>query len=1351
MGSNWSHSLAHRLHPPSSGTGPVLWIDDRGHYDRLVWRSADNAYFAENSPGTTLQSNVGGVRWLLRKADGSELAFDSQGRLVRHGSDERALTLSYCSSADVTAGRCPELDLLLAVEDTRGRLLSFDYVGVELPPRGGLSQSAVRLRSITDESGERVRYGWDAQARLQSVEYPASTGTASREYHYAEPTHHCRLHNGAPEAGCDAAQSALRFPNHLTGITDENGVRTADYTYDSRGRVTQSQHAGNAKRVSLNYLSASQVRVTQPEGGSRLYTFSTGRFRKLLSSVEETTDGSVTGTTTHDVNPTTFRRNHSVDARGTRTNYTHDAFRETGRTEALTANGATTALTRSYSSTWDNTLNRMLTRTEPGRQIRFAYNSRGQTTARCEVDLAVPAAVAYTQCGSAANAPFGVRQTRYTYCEAADASAPGSTCPIIGALKSVDGPRVDVADVTTYAYHAATDESGCSQATGPCHRRGDLHTVTNALGHVTTRARYDRAGRVTRSIDANGVVTELSYHPRGWLLSRTIKGATAAADATTTFDYYPTGLVDRITQADGSHLDYGYDDAHRLISVTDALGNRIDYTLDPAGNRTSETTFDPQGAVKRQLSRVYNQLGQLREQRDAPLRAYVSEYDANGNSTASTDPLNVRSEQTFDPLNRLQQSLQDVGGLNVSTGYRYDAQDRLTKVIDPKGLHTDYSYSGLGDLTQLSSPDTGITSYTVDEAGNRLTQTDGRGVTVTMQYDALNRLTRQSNSQDDEVIVYRYDGAGAEKLCASSSAVGRLSQIEDRLGLLTYCYDRRGNVIAKHRSPVKDMAPDLELSWSLAYSYTKADQLASLTYPNGDRVLYRRDIAGRVNAVDVQPAGTSQPQPLITQVQHAPFGPVTRLQYASGAVWQRALDADYRIDTLSSPGFSYDYTLDAVGNVVGLSAGSADFEFAYDDLYRLTGLSEPKATSPLESFGYDATGNRLSHTQGGGGRGVSMAYDYPADSHRLQSVAGEPRSYSEAGNTTAIGGLQVQYSGFNRYESLPSAFFEALQVNLYNGRGEREYRRMEFEPRHFGYDEGGQLLFEGENQGGSLGIRQLIVWLDGQPVALRQGTLHRGAPYAGEWLHIHADHLGSPRAITRPAAGNAVVWRWTLEGSAFGQHPAEADVDGDGVSLEFNLRYPGQYFDSVTRWHYNYFRDYEPATGRYVQSDPIGLEGGVSTYSYVTARALNFIDKKGLDGSPFCGGASGLLPNGMGNADDESCIPHPDFPRKKPENQCKETEFSECWWFCIDTTQTDEVFFPLGLAMAASEMSQWDRRRNPRHPVPEIRIKPSFCGSVTRAGLGGVLTAATASYAVGTSLGCTLVCGSDSCSYNGFK
>lgn len=1225
MGVNWANSLSHSielLDRDGDDVYQLYWIDDRGHYDYFWKDPATQAFYSTSNPGVMIRRNSDGVeRWTLKKTDGLDLGFNASGRLIRYGVADQRILVEYCDSALIAAGACHVAGEILKATDARGRQLSFDVRNLPMNYAGSLVGGAVspRLMSVTSDNGILARYVYDSAGRLDGVEYP---GGSIADYRYAEPNAMCRAHNGSVESGCNPQERSLAFPALLTSVWDESGVQFAKYTYDSKGRVTQSERAGSAGRVSLQYLDDVRVRVFQPEGGARLFTFNSSApswtgVRRALQIQEEATDGSVVGLDRNEYDWSSWRRQYSIDARGTRTNYTHDDFRETGRTEALAANGARTPLTRSYSSTWDNTLNRPLTRTEPGREIRFAYNSRGQTTARCEVDLAVPAAVAYTQCGSAAHAPFGVRQTRYTYCEAADASAPGSTCPIVGALKSVDGPRVDVADVTAYAYHAATDESGCAQATGPCHRRGDLHTVTNALGHVTTHARYDRAGRLTRSIDANGVVTELSYHPRSWLLSRTVKGATAADDATTTFAYTPTGLVDRITQADGSYLDYGYDDAHRLTSVTDALGNRIDYTLDPAGNRTAETTFDPQGAVKRQLSRVYNQLGQLREQRDAQLRAYVSEYDRNGNNTASTDPLSVRSEQTFDPLNRLQQSLQDVGGLNVSTGYRYDAQDRLTKVIDPKGLHTDYTYSGLGDLTQLSSPDTGITSYTVDEAGNRRTQTDARGVTVTMQYDALNRLTRQSNSQDDEVIVYRYDGEGAAELCVSSSAIGRLSQIEDRLGLLTYCYDHRGNVVAKHRTPSKFTPPHLAVTWSVRYSHTLADQLRTLQYPDGERVIYERDAAGRIRSVSTQAANGPVATPLITQIDYAPFGPPTRIVYASGSQWTRALDADYRIDRITAPGVDYDYSLDAVGNVTSIAQGAASRSFEYDDLYRVTAMKQ--GASVLEGFGYDATGNRTSASVGG----VAQSYAYPPDSHRLQSVAGEPRSYTAAGNASLIDGLTLEYSGFNRLITIPGQR-GARQRNLYNGRGEREFRESYNLPRHFGYDESGRLLFETEGVPGvpSSTVRQRYLWLDDQPIAVKNSS----DAYAGEWLHIHADHLGSPRAITRPNASNAVVWRWALEGSAFGQHPAQADVDGDGVSLEFNLRYPGQYFDSATGWHYNYFRDYESGTGRYVQSDPIGLLGGLGTYVYVSSSPLRWTDRLGLYEDSCCEGSSSFRP-----------------------------------------------------------------------------------------------------------------------------
>src|SRR5208283_4297734 len=61
-----------------------------------------------------------------------------------------------------------------------------------------------------------------------------------------------------------------------------------------------------------------------------------------------------------------------------------------------------------------------------------------------------------------------------------------------------------------------------------------------------------------------------------------------------------------------------------------------------------------------------------------------------------------------------------------------------------------------------------------------------------------------------------------------------------------------------------------------------------------------------------------------------------------------------------------------------------------------------------------------------------------------------------------------------------------------------------------------------------------------------------------------------------------------------------------------NLRLPGQYFDHETTFHYNGFRDYIPAIGRYIESDPIGLGGGLNTYAYVEGMPLNFVDPLGL-------------------------------------------------------------------------------------------------------------------------------------------
>ena len=85
--------------------------------------------------------------------------------------------------------------------------------------------------------------------------------------------------------------------------------------------------------------------------------------------------------------------------------------------------------------------------------------------------------------------------------------------------------------------------------------------------------------------------------------------------------------------------------------------------------------------------------------------------------------------------------------------------------------------------------------------------------------------------------------------------------------------------------------------------------------------------------------------------------------------------------------------------------------------------------------------------------------------------------------------------------------------------------------------------------------------------------------------YVYADHLNTPRVITDGT--NKVVWRW--DSDPFGADAANEDPDGDGTKFRYNLRFPGQYYDGETGLHYNYFRDYDSTTGRYVESDPLGI------------------------------------------------------------------------------------------------------------------------------------------------------------------
>jgi RHS repeat-associated protein len=108
--------------------------------------------------------------------------------------------------------------------------------------------------------------------------------------------------------------------------------------------------------------------------------------------------------------------------------------------------------------------------------------------------------------------------------------------------------------------------------------------------------------------------------------------------------------------------------------------------------------------------------------------------------------------------------------------------------------------------------------------------------------------------------------------------------------------------------------------------------------------------------------------------------------------------------------------------------------------------------------------------------------------------------------------------------------------------------------------------------------------------------------------HVHGDNLESPRILTNSSA--AVVWRAKYE--AFGKTVVESDPDGNSVAVTFNPRFRGQYFDAESGAHYNRYRNYDPAIGRYLESDPKGLRGGINIYAYAANNPLRFSDPLGL-------------------------------------------------------------------------------------------------------------------------------------------
>jgi RHS repeat-associated protein len=640
-----------------------------------------------------------------------------------------------------------------------------------------------------------------------------------------------------------------------------------------------------------------------------------------------------------------------------------------------------------------------------------------------------------------------------------------------GVLTGITDPLNQVIALTRDTHGNLTETTDPRNATWKTVRTydslGRVLSVTDARGGVT-RYTYDEAGNMRTSTQEipslPSVVNTYTYDANGNLATHIDPLLTQ-----TTYSYdigNRISAISRVVSGVTTTRTMGYDNASRLVSVTNENNNTSTRSFDAAGrviaealplSRTTSYTYDADNRLKtatdpegRIVSYVYDRVGRVTSVTrvaNATNLTQSYEYDTEGRLTLFRDAKGNPTNYGYDRNGNLT-SVQDANG--VTSTAIYDDANRMTSRTDPRIKTTSYEYDATGNLTAEIDPLNDRWQYTYDQNSNltgvlnpSVSGVAGRIITHT--YDALNRRVR-TNYSDGTQVTYTYDANG--NLVSMIDSVGtttylhdeanRLKQFTDPFGnVVSYTFDKAGNrkTMTYPGSRVVTYGYDAAermnsvLDWTnrtATYTYNLADQITKLVHGNGATADYNYDTAGRLTSlINKQQNGTvisSHTNTLdafgnITQANEVlPLQPTL-----TPRIKRWTVDDANRVLSNSVSGDSFEH--DAAGRLIRQIVNGATTNFSHNDIDLLTTLV---GAGRNESYRYNGHGHRMERVA----NGLTTRFLVEPDGDSPNVVAELDGSNSpKRFNVYGADGLLAQIdatSGFRAYHFAPIGHTVAL-------------------------------------------------------------------------------------------------------------------------------------------------------------------------------------------------------------------------------------------------------------------------------------------------------------------------------------